>query len=371
MLIQYIIFTCMFLAQFIHSANTTIHIDRQSDSITLTTLYGTTEIHEPALIALIESPQFERLKYINQYGALSYRPDEPSYSRYTHSLGVFFLTRLYGGSLEEQVKALLHDVSHTAFSHVADSLFASNHKQGGGAYQDDIFEAYLDATGLTQLLESFGLRAACSSAMSRHWKRLKQPSPDICTDRLEYNLMGCYIDGLTTASEVADILNHLIFADNGWSFTDIRCAQTFANLSLTLCEQRWGAAWNAYVDLCAARALQRALDIHCIELNDIHYGTDDALWNILTSSPDAIIQEHLRGVFLDKADIAHEVIKPEFSHLVGKFSGIDPYVMIDGIRKRLTEWDQTYHAAFYQSKDAVNRVSQMASVEMAFAGSKQ
>ena len=44
-------------------------------------------------------------------------------TRYEHSVGVMLLARRVGGGLREQVAALLHDVSHTAFSHVIDHVF--------------------------------------------------------------------------------------------------------------------------------------------------------------------------------------------------------------------------------------------------------
>src|SRR5690242_7788429 len=92
--------------------------------VELQTIYGTFEIQEPVIIDLLESQAMQRLKKINQHGINDVVNPEYAFSRYDHSVGVFILTRMFGGSLEEQVAALLHDVSHTVFSHVGDLIFS-------------------------------------------------------------------------------------------------------------------------------------------------------------------------------------------------------------------------------------------------------
>ena len=43
-----------------------------------------------------------------------------STSRFEHSLGVCHLIKILNGSQKEQIAGLLHDIPHTAFSHVID-----------------------------------------------------------------------------------------------------------------------------------------------------------------------------------------------------------------------------------------------------------
>lgn len=97
-------------------------------------VFGKFEVKEPVLIELLNSKAMQRLKMISQVGI----PDKYySYgcgSRYEHSLGVLFLLKKLDASLEEQVAGLLHDVSHTAFSHVADWVFGTKENEN---YQDD------------------------------------------------------------------------------------------------------------------------------------------------------------------------------------------------------------------------------------------
>src|SRR3989344_5458970 len=97
-------------------------------------LYGRYKITEAVLIDLINSKALQRLKGIHQAGAWNLHYSfKKSFTRYDHSLGVMLLLRKFGASIEEQIHGLLHDISHTAFSHVADFVF---NKQTSQTYQD-------------------------------------------------------------------------------------------------------------------------------------------------------------------------------------------------------------------------------------------
>ena len=95
---------------------------------TINTIYGKFVITEPILIDLLASKAMQRLKKVHQFGISHYVQKGSDYTRYDHSVGVFALLRRYNQSLPEQISGLLHDVSHTIFSHVADYLF--QHQDG-------------------------------------------------------------------------------------------------------------------------------------------------------------------------------------------------------------------------------------------------
>lgn len=56
------------------------------------------------------------------------------------------LVRKAGGSLESQAAALLHDVAHTALSHVADNVY------GYVVHEEDKME-YLNETSVPEILD--------------------------------------------------------------------------------------------------------------------------------------------------------------------------------------------------------------------------
>ena len=93
------------------------------------------------LVALIDTPEFQRLRRVRQLGLAHFAYQAAEHSRFTHSLGAFHLAtrmlerlgRNYKISNEEQtavrVAALLHDVGHGAFSHVIESILGFHHEQ--------------------------------------------------------------------------------------------------------------------------------------------------------------------------------------------------------------------------------------------------
>jgi uncharacterized protein len=93
------------------------------------------------LIRLIDTPEFQRLRYIKQLGLALYTYQGAEHSRFTHSLGVMHimtrvldhLQRRYSISEEARLvaraAALLHDIGHGPFSHVIEKVLKQNHER--------------------------------------------------------------------------------------------------------------------------------------------------------------------------------------------------------------------------------------------------
>ncbi|MBE9060644.1 HD domain-containing protein [cf. Phormidesmis sp. LEGE 11477] len=104
------------------------------------TLDGTDEV-EALLKALIDTPEFQRLRRIRQLGPASLTFHGAEMSRFTHSLGAMAVARrafdrlasLYKELREHRATvlcaALLHDIGHGPFSHTAEEIFGSHHEQ--------------------------------------------------------------------------------------------------------------------------------------------------------------------------------------------------------------------------------------------------
>jgi HD superfamily phosphohydrolase len=90
------------------------------------TFLGPVEENNPVVLKLLDSKAIQRLKLIDQSGPTAYfLKNFRRFSRYDHSLGVYALLKRYNASQEEQIAGLLHDASHTAFSHIGDWIFSN------------------------------------------------------------------------------------------------------------------------------------------------------------------------------------------------------------------------------------------------------
>lgn len=335
-----------------------VQLEPVGSALKLTTLYGTTLIEEPVLIELINTPSFKRLEKLRQYGVMWYsRSGEPAYNRYEHSLGVFFITRIFGASLAEQVDALLHDVSHTTFCHVADSLFKTNYRNGGKkSYQDGIHEWYLAKTEIQDILTKHGFGDACTDHVKKTHRCLDQKLPKLCADRIEYNLTGGFIDHLLTAQEVTAIFNDLRFEEGIWYFINAGSAKKFGLISIGLSENRWGSAWSSFIDYMAAQALKRARDLNLLSFDDIHFSTDEEVWKILYESNDGELVSTLaciKNANKSFALVSERSSDKEVVHLQGKFSGTDPLVKTEQDFYLLSELDADYKTEFIRVKELI------------------
>jgi len=117
-------------------------------------IYGSFNISSPLIAALIESKPFQRLKNISQMGPPTTFYHIKNYSRYEHSIGVFLLLKHLGASDNEQIAGLLHDVSHTTFSHVIDWVVGTGKNEN---YQDDQHFNFIKKTEIVRILKMNGL----------------------------------------------------------------------------------------------------------------------------------------------------------------------------------------------------------------------
>lgn len=321
-----------------------MNIKQTKPHVTLETVYGTFKIEEPVLIALLESEGLQRLKHIHQYGVIHYATPTEDYSRYEHSVGVFALLRLYDAPLKEQIAGLLHDVSHTVFSHVSDWMFSN--KPWKATYSDDIHGWFLQHSGLMEILEKYGYTTEEVHPQSKNFLALDQELPLMCADRIEYNLQGGLKRGLIDQSDLDEIVNDLRFEEGRWFFTTAASAKQFASISLFMTENVWGAPWGLMVYSWTADALKRAIETGLITLEDLHFSTDDVVWHRLIASSD----DKIRGFVEKILNFENEMKVCEPSErdtlVIGKFRGIDPLVLEGHKFATLTEIDQSFRQEY-------------------------
>ena len=327
-------------------------IDQQSltnlKTINLETIYGNFEINDPVIIELLSHPMMLRLKNIRQYGVNYYVIKPETYHRYEHSVGVYLLLKKYGASLKEQVAGLLHDVSHTVFSHVGEWIF--DHKDGLSSYQDDHHDSFLKATGFAEILEKHGFTLESINHKHNNFSLLEQDLPDLCLDRIEYNLQGGLRENLITKDDFDAILNSLKFKDDKWYFTDIENAKKFALISLYHTEKIWGSPLGLLTYKLTGQALKIALNKKYLSLDYIKFGEDDIIWQKLITIDDVQIKYLVNKLINHQNFYLPSSAEEADFFLHSKFRGVNPLVKINNKFQRLTEVDADYAEKYFALK---------------------
>ncbi len=321
-----------------------------------------------AMIEIIASEAFLRLKAIHQYGPSHYikknviygvfaeaKRAEIDYTRFDHSICVAMLARLNGRPLTEQIAGLLHDISHTALSHVGDVVFGAN-EPTIEAYQDTILRSFLEEHGIADILRRN--RISLEDV-------LEKPA---FLDRLDYTLIGGWLAGVLESEKIAEVVEALSFNTKKrcWFFdyTKIDNAREIAYRALELTEINHGAAWNTIVYSLAAQALDRAFRINLFSEEDFKYAlSDDDVWEALSQSPDRTIARCMRNIknhesFLLKAsdddsgsDSADEKNRHKTIIVTPKFRGFDPLIRDKSGRYcLLTQIDDSFRASYYKAE---------------------
>jgi len=193
-------------------------------------VYGSFEITESVILELINSPALQRLKEIDQIGYFEPYFPETAHSRFEHSVGVYLLLKMYGAPLEEQIAGLIHDVSHSAFSHCIDYVLDTGSEKEHN-HQDNIFNKFVRKSEIPKVLRAYNLDPDYILD-DKNFPLKEKDLPDLCADRIDYSLR--------TAILFREIKNGKYFIDslvakNGrWIFKDFESAEKYASLFLKL-----------------------------------------------------------------------------------------------------------------------------------------
>ncbi|KYO23800.1 deoxynucleoside triphosphate triphosphohydrolase SAMHD1 isoform X1 [Alligator mississippiensis] len=138
-------------------------------------IHGHIEIH-PLLIRIIDTPQFQRLRYIKQLGGTYFVFPGASHNRFEHSLGVGYLAGCLVRALKEkqpeleinqrdilcvEIAGLCHDLGHGPFSHMFDGRFMPLVRPGLKWKHEtasvQMFEHLITSNDLGKVMENYGL----------------------------------------------------------------------------------------------------------------------------------------------------------------------------------------------------------------------
>jgi hypothetical protein len=234
-------------------------------------VYGRFVISEPVILDLIKCPSLQRLKGIDQVGNSAFFSGKENYSRFEHSLGVYLLLKIYGAPLREQIAGLIHDVSHTAFSHCVDYALClgSGKKQD---HQDRIFNRFVRRSEIPTILKKrgFDLEYVLDE---NNFPLEERPLPDLCADRLDYSLRSAVVSEEISPLAARAILADLAVEKNRWVFLNFRSARKYARLfqkinSKHYCNLRSAAAFQSTGDYLRRGLEKKYIGMKDLELTD-------------------------------------------------------------------------------------------------------
>lgn len=232
-------------------------------------VYGEVAVDDPRVLALIGCPTFQRLKGIKQAGPSAFAYPFKTVTRYEHSLGVHVLLRRLGAPLREQVAGLLHDVSHTAFSHAVDFVFSSEEQD----HHEELKPMFLERPDVVRALADLGF-APRDFFDDSIYPLLERPLPWLCADRLDYFLRDGLACGVVTPASADRILAQTSVVDATIVLADRAVAREATDLFAEMNRDWWASPAESYIYNEFADALREAFRLGALRTTDLY--EDDA-----------------------------------------------------------------------------------------------
>ena len=294
-------------------------------------VYGEVEIDDAKVLALIACPTFERLKGIRQAGPSAFAFSFKNVSRHEHSLGVYLLLQRLGAGCKEQVAGLLHDLSHTAFSHAVDFVFSSEEQD----HHESLKPVFLKQPDIMSALVGMGYVPE-EFFDDSVYPLLERPLPWLCADRLDYFYRDSLAAGVSTPRTVARSLAHLDVVDGTIVFDDADVARETAAKFAEMNRHWWASPTESYIYNEFADALREAFRLGCLTRDDLL--ADDAhVLERLEASPSPLIRDKLDNVL----HFRPELLEGFVPKVEPKLRWLDPPVKTGSGFKRLSEIDGT------------------------------
>ncbi len=172
-------------------------------------VFGTVEFSELEK-KIIENPGMQRLKGIHSGGVRYLIYPHMDITRFEHSIGTAIICKRFSEKQEESIAGLVHDISHTAFSHMIDQVYERKDQ----SFHEDHHHRFLEEYGLNRLMEEQG-HDPNHILNPNNFTILEKKIPDMCADRLDYTLRALYKDDLIDKETIQRILKG-ITVENGF-----------------------------------------------------------------------------------------------------------------------------------------------------------
>ncbi|WHY19523.1 HD domain-containing protein [Paenibacillus sp. G2S3] len=184
-------------------------------------------VQDTIIWRLINTKEFQRLRRIRQLGTSYLTFHGAEHSRFSHSLGVYEITRRIISQFERSgykdwipeeslltlCAALLHDLGHGPFSHSIEEAFEMNH-------EDWTCRIILEDTEITEILRDVGedFPRKVASVISKTYEHeivVNLVSSPLDADRMDYLLRDAYYTGVNYGTIDIDRILRMLRPYNG------------------------------------------------------------------------------------------------------------------------------------------------------------
>lgn len=283
-------------------------------------VYGDVAIDDPGILALIATPTFARLQGIRQAGPSAITFPFKTVTRYEHSLGVYLLLGRLGAGLRERVAGLLHDISHTAFSHAVDFVIDSEEQD----YHERLKPVLLNRPDIVKALRVLGFRPE-EFFDDSIYPLLERPLPWLCADRVDYFLRDSLACSVSTPETVARALAHLTVVNELLVFTDMAVAREVVDLFAIMNRHWWASPTEAYIYNEFADALREGLRLGILDEPTL-MTDDETVIARLRGACSPLIDAKLANI----AHVPDERLIDYAPRVAPKARWLDPPVLVEG-----------------------------------------
>ena len=286
-------------------------------------LYGECYVDD-VIYEIIDTRIFKRLKNIYQSGGGYLVNDLWNVNRQEHSIGTMILSLKFGGNIEEQIRALLHDISHTAFSHVIDYILKNENED----YHEKIQKNFLNDEELVSILRKYNLNI--KRIMLKNYSFLDNELPELSFDRIDYTLRDLFRQKRISHKDVREIVNNLAVYQNKLCFNSLEIGKWFQKLYFQEVVEYFQNPLNMYINTMLCNLLISALNEEIIQLQDFNFTDEYILRKINSSSKKKELEDIINKKKYDEFLLMKEKIKVKKRH-------IDPYILVNNRIKRISE----------------------------------
>jgi HD superfamily phosphohydrolase len=235
---------------------------------------------------------------------------------------MILLKRLKAG-LKEQVAGLLHDVSHTAFSHTIDWVLGDPSKAD---FQDKNHSEFIRNSNLPKILKKHGFGYEEISDLEK-FSLLERKHPGLCADRVDYTLREMV---LMRKEEDSDFILQSLLNHNGEIvLTSEKAARLFELYYRRFNKFNWNSPRSRARYEILSGILKKALSCKIISMNDL-MENDRHVIEIIKDKGDISMTEGLEA--LKKSRPIERIPDREM-----KPRKVDPKIILNGTIKSLSQ----------------------------------